>query len=90
MLQEDIIAYRYSGGISPPAGRFLTTGDTVSQISSPVSASIALNLPEGATANILNTFIIPAGTRIFTGGVAGGADTATQVFSSDPSVLIAH
>lgn len=90
VLDEDMIAYRYSGGVSQPIGSFLTTADTVSQISSPVSASIALNLPEGATAETLNTFTIPAGTRIFLGGVAGGADTATQIFIQDPSVLIFH
>jgi hypothetical protein len=83
-----MVAYRYSGGVSGPVGRFLTTADTVSQISSPVSASIALALPEGATAATLNTFIIPAGTRIFTGGVAGGADSATQIFLQNASVLI--
>ena len=88
VLQEDMTAFRYSGGISQPAGSFLTTADTVSQISSPVSASIALNLPAGATAQTLNTFIIPAGTRIFTGSVAGGADSATQIFIQNPNVLI--
>ncbi|MEI8288180.1 MAG: RHS repeat-associated core domain-containing protein [Verrucomicrobiota bacterium] len=90
ILQEDMIAYRYSGGMSRPTGQFLTTADTVSQISSPVSASIALNLPAGATAQTLNTFTIPAGTRIFSGSVAGGADTATQIFIQNPSVLIPH
>lgn len=90
VLQQDMVAYRYSGGISPAAGRFLTTADTVSQISSPAAASIALHLPENATAQTLNTFTIPAGTRIFMGGVAGGADTATQILIHDPSVLIPH
>jgi RHS repeat-associated protein len=90
VLQQDMIAFRYSGGISQPAGRFLTTSDTVSQISSPISASIALSLPEGATAQTLNAFTIPAGTRIFIGGVAGGADTAAQIFIRDPSVLIPY
>ena len=88
VLQEPITAYRYSGGASQPAGSFLTTADTVSQISSPQAASTALNLPATATAETLNTFTIPAGTRIFTGGVAGGADTATQIYIRDPSVLI--
>ena len=83
-----MIAYRYSGGVSSAVGRFLTTADTVSTISSPVSASIALNLPEGATAVVLNRFLIPAGTEIFTGGVAGGADTEIQIFLNNPSVLI--
>ena len=88
VLQQDLTAYRYSGGISQASGRFLTTADTVSQISSPVSASIALNLPVGATAQTLNAFTIPAGTQIFTGGVAGGADTVIQIFIHNPSVLI--
>jgi len=78
----------YSGGVSQPAGSYLTTAETVSQISSPVSASVALNLPAGATAETLNSFIIPSGTRIFTGGVAGGADSATQIFIRNPNVLI--
>jgi len=90
VLEEPMTAYRYSGGVSAPEGRFLTTADTVSQIHSPVSASVALNLPAGATAETFNTFTIPAGTRIFTGGVAGGADTATQIFIRDPSILIRH
>ena len=90
MLQESMTAYRYSGGASGATGRFLTTADTVGQISSPAAASIALRLPVGATAETLNTFTIPAGTRIFTGGVAGGADTATQIFIQNPGVLIPH
>ena len=90
VLREPMTAYRYSGGVSGATGRFLTTADTVSQISSPAAASIALKLPVGATAETLNTFTIPAGTRIFTGGVAGGADTATQIFIKNPGVLIPH
>jgi hypothetical protein len=88
VLQAPMTAYRYSGGVSAATGRFLTTAETVSQISSPAAASIALRLPVGATAETLNTFAIPAGTRIFTGGVAGGADTATQIFIRNPGVLV--
>ena len=87
-LAEDMTAYRYSGGVSGAYGRFLTDAATVGQISSPVSASIALNLPVGATAETLNAFTIPAGTTIFTGGVAGGADSALQIFIQNSSVLI--
>jgi hypothetical protein len=47
-------------------------------------------LPVGATASELNSFIIPAGTRILSGGVAGGADTATQIFIEDTSVFIPY
>jgi hypothetical protein len=36
----------------------------------------------------LNTFTIPAGTQIFTGGVANGAEGATQIYIQNPSVLI--
>jgi hypothetical protein len=79
-LTEEMTAYRYSGGVSSATGRFLTDAATVNQISSPVSASIALNLPVGATAETLNVFTIPAGTTIYTGGVAGKADTALQIF----------
>ena len=74
--------------VDEAVGRFLTTADNVSQISSPVSASIALNRPANATAETLNAFVIPARTTIFTGGVAGGADTAVQSFIRDSSVLI--
>jgi RHS repeat-associated protein len=87
-LTEGMTAYRYSGGVSAASGRFLTDAATMGQISSPVSAGIALNLPLGATAETLNVFTIPAGTTIFTGGVAGGADTALQIFIQNPSVLI--
>ena len=90
VLEESMTAYRYSGGVSGATGKFLTTADTVSQISSPAAASIALNLPPGATAETLKAFTIPAGTRIFTGGIAGGADTATQIFMENPGVLIPH
>jgi hypothetical protein len=58
-------AYRYSGGVSDPVGNFLTNADTISQISSPAAASIALRLPPGATAAELNAFVIPTGTQIF-------------------------
>jgi hypothetical protein len=73
-------AHCYSGGRFPTVGRFLTNADTVAQIVSPFSASLALNLREFATAETLNAFTVPTGTTIFTGGVAGGADTATQIF----------
>jgi hypothetical protein len=85
-----MIAYRYSGGVSGEVGRFLTDANTVKQISSAAAASIALRLPVGATAETLNTFIIPAGTRVFTGGVSGGATTAMQIFIKNASVLIRH
>ena len=87
---KPLTAYRYSGGVSAASGRFLTTAGTVAQISSPAAANIAPRLPVGATAETLNTFTIPAGTRIFVGGVKGGADTATQIFIENPSVLIPH
>jgi hypothetical protein len=88
VLETDMTVYRYSGGVSQPIGRFLTNAETVNQISSSAAASIALRLPVGATAETLNTFVIPAGTRIFTGGVSGGATTALQIFIKDASVLI--
>jgi RHS repeat-associated protein len=90
VLETPMTAYRYSGGVSGSIGRFLTTAETVNQISSPAAASIALRLPVGATAETLNTFIIPAGTRVFTGSVSGGATTALQIFIKDASVLIGH
>jgi hypothetical protein len=55
-----------------------TTAETAVQISSPAAASIALRLPAGATAETLNTFIIPTGTRVFVGGVEGGASESTR------------
>jgi RHS repeat-associated protein len=88
ILSSPMQAYRYSGGVSRAAGNFLTDAATVEQISSPAAASIALRLPPGATAETLNAFTIPAGSRIFFGGVAGGADTATQIFILDKGVLI--
>ena len=72
------------------AGSYLTTGETVAQISSPQSASIALNLPVYNTASQLDAFVIPTGTRIYYGGVAGGADTATQIFVNDATVLMPY
>jgi len=42
------------------------------------------------TAGQLRGFVIPAGTRIYYGGVAGGADTATQIFVDDASLLIPY
>jgi hypothetical protein len=69
-------------------GSYLTTADTVTQISSPNAASIALALPEGNTAATLSRFTIPAGTRVWTGGIANGADSATQVYVLNPDVLI--
>jgi RHS repeat-associated protein len=87
-LSEPMIAFRFSGGTSPAVGNFLTDADTVAQISSPVSASIALNLPATNSAETLNTFLIPAGSTIYTGGVAGGADTATQIYIQNSSLLM--
>ncbi len=78
---------RYSGGVSSPTGKFLTTRQTVRQIASPEAAQRALNLPPGATAEQLNTLLIPRGTTIYYGRVSGGGETATQIFIRDPSVL---
>jgi hypothetical protein len=75
------------GSRFPAVGRFLTNADSVAQILSPFSTSLALNLPEFATAETLNAFTIPTGTTIFTGGVAGRADTATQIFIQDQGSL---
>ena len=87
MLQKDVVAYRYSGGVSGVKGRFLTTEQTVRQIGSPDAAQRALNLPAGATAEQLNRLVIPKGTTIYSGRVAGGGETATQIFIPDAPVL---
>ncbi len=88
VLDQDALAFRYSGGTSPLISNWLTTGETVSQISSPAEAISALNLPAGATAEALNAYLIPAGTQIFVGGVEGGAEFATQIYLQDLSALI--
>jgi hypothetical protein len=87
VLQSDVEAFRFSGGIAAPQGRFLTTSQTVTGIANPGEAISALNLPSGATATQLNNFIIPKGTSIFYGRVEGGSATATQIFIHNPSVL---
>lgn len=51
------------------------------------AAQRALNLPSGATAEQLNALVIPKGTTIYYGRVAGGGETATQIFIQDASVL---
>jgi RHS repeat-associated protein len=88
ILQNDATAYRYSGGASGAVGRYLTTRQTVSRIESASAARSALNLPLGATAENLNSFVIPRGTEIFMGRVAGGAPWATQIWIRNPGVLI--
>ena len=87
VLRHDTDAYRFSGGISDPKGRFLTTRHTLRQINTSKDAQSVLNLPEGATAVTLNKFTIPKGTEIFVGRVKGGTSGATQVFIKDPSIL---
>jgi hypothetical protein len=88
VLQSDVVAYRFSGGVSEPTGRFLTTQQTVRWIGTPDEAIRALNLPPGATAQQLNAFTIPKGTQIFYGRVEGGAQGATQIFIRDRGVLV--
>ena len=88
VLRKPMIVSRYWGGESRMYGSYLTTADTVTQISSPNAASIALALPEGNTAATLSRFTIPTGTRVWTGGIANGADSATQVYVLNPDVLI--
>jgi hypothetical protein len=90
ILKKSLLAFRYTSDGMEAAGSFLTTADTVAQISSRQSASIALRLPAYNTAEQLNAFVIPAGTRIYYGGVARGADVATQIFIDDPTVLIPY
>ena len=88
VLQSNVRAYRYSGGVSPAKGSWLTTRQTVSQIATPANAQKLLNLPSGATAETLNTFVIPKGTTLYMGRVAGGGAKATQVFIENPNLLI--
>jgi RHS repeat-associated protein len=87
ILQSDVEAFRFSGGTSGATGRFLTTQQTVRGIATPEEAIRALNLPPGATAEQLNAFIVPKGTRIFYGRVEGGGATATQIFIQDSNAL---
>jgi len=87
VLKSDVDAFRFSGGISDPKGRFLTTRQTLRKTGSPQDAQRVLKLPEGATADTLNKFTIPKGTNIFVGRVKGGSPGATQVFIKDPGVL---
>jgi RHS repeat-associated protein len=88
VLQRPMTVFRYWGGRSPQISPYFTTADTVTQISSPEAARIALNLPGSNLATQLDTFVIPAGTRIYYGGIAGGADTATQVYVMNPEVVM--
>ncbi|MDR4515324.1 RHS repeat-associated core domain-containing protein, partial [Nitrosomonas sp.] len=87
VLQSDTNAFRFSGGISDPKGRFLTTRQTLRKIDSPQDAQRVLNLPEGATASTLHKFVIPKGAEVFVGRVKGGASQATQIFIKDPGIL---
>ena len=43
VLQSDVEAFRFSGGIAAPQGRFLTTSQTVTGIATPGEAISALN-----------------------------------------------
>jgi RHS repeat-associated protein len=90
ILRNTMLGFRYSSPGVDRVGSYLTTTDIVAQISSPQAASIALKLPAYNTAQELNAFVIPAGTRIYSGGVAGGADTATQIFVEDATVLVPY
>ena len=87
VLKSDTDAFRFSGGVSDPKGRFLTTRQTLRQIDSPQDAQRVLQLPEGATATTLNKFTIPKGTKVFVGRVKGAPPRATQVFIKDSGVL---
>jgi len=88
VLKSNVIAYRYWGGSSDKLGHWLTTEGTVSQIGSALEAQIALKLPAGATAEQLTGFVIPRGTEIFIGRVAGGALSATQIWVRDVARLL--
>jgi hypothetical protein len=88
VLKSDVEAFRFSGGASEPLGRYLTTQQTVRTIATPSEAMSTLNLPLGATATQLNSFIIPKGTTVFYGRVEGGGKAATQLFIQDRNVLM--
>lgn len=75
VLKNDVNAYRYWGGISDEYGRWLTTKQTVNLIGSPLDAIKILNLPKGTSAEYFSKFIIPRGSEIFMGRVAGGSGT---------------
>lgn len=86
-LTKDVEAYRFFGGEVGPAGRYLTTRQTLKMIGSPNSARSILKLPEGNLATDMGKFIIPKGTTVYIGRVEGGAQKATQIFIKDASVL---
>ncbi len=88
VLQSDVTAVRYWGGVSGEVGRFLTTRQTAARIATPEAARAILNLPQGATAEALTTFTIPRGATIYVGRVAGGGKGATQIFVPNPALLV--
>lgn len=82
-LQDDLVVYRYSGGVANPRGRWVTT----EQLSDPVNQ---LALPPGSTAENVTKWVIPKGTEVFKGTVApnfGKQGGAAQIYLPDPSVL---
>ncbi len=88
VLAEDMTAFRYSATGTP--GRFLTTAETVNQISSPVLASIALNLPAANTAEILTTYTIPAGTTVFTLHIVMAEGAHQRRMRAKPGRMLRH
>ena len=80
VLKNDVEAFRYWGGVSREYGRWLTTKQTVNLIGSPSDAISILNLPKKATAKYLSKFIIPKGSELFIGRVAGGSGTQILFF----------
>lgn len=87
ILRNAVTALRYWGGKSKEAGSFLTTARAARQIGSAAEAKALLNLPAENTAELLTSFTIPAGTRVFIGRVEGGGAQATQVFIESAGVL---
>jgi hypothetical protein len=88
VLANDAVAYRFSGGMAKVSGSYLTTESTLGRIAgSGLNPRTALNLPDKNLGTQLNALIIPRGTEIFVGRIAGGARWATQVFVQDWSEL---
>ena len=82
-LEDDLVVYRYSGGVANPRGRWVTT----EQLSDPVNQ---LALPPGSTAENVTKWVIPKGTEVFQGTVApnfGRQGGAAQIYIPDPNLL---
>jgi len=87
VTKEKMTVYRVWGGNAKEGGRWFFSSSTKPLLTTSNDAIINLKLYNNAATKI-STFEIPAGTRIYVGGIKGGHTGAVQIYTESRAIKI--